>query len=374
MKKVKILFFTTTLGGGGAEMHFLRVFNALSPQIFEKKMVLARPGGNYEQFIEANNAPIHLCKEHKSSSTKALISSFAPLMQLINTWQPALVFTVLNMPAAIAILASNRAKVKPKVVCSIQNTLSTRFNKGIEHRVQLWLLKRLLPKAAGVIALSKGVAADIEATVDGLVPMQIYNAGYDSTLVQRLSQKTAIPLTKAKFIGVSVGRLTKQKGYPILLEALAKLPNQAWEHWILGTGPDLTALKQQCIDLGIAEKVHFLGFQSNPFPFMKAANCLILPSLWEGFGNVIVESMACGTPVIAADCFHGPSEIIEHRQNGLLVPVNNSQILSENIALLMEDTSLLNQMANNAPKRASFFHADAIAATHANYFLNLINK
>ena len=121
-----------------------------------------------------------------------------------------------------------------------------------------------------------------------------------------------------------MGRFRHQKGFDLLISAFARLPGLSaeWRLVLIGDGPERERLQRQVTDLGIGNVAMFTGALTDPFPALRRAKFFVLPSRWEGFGNVIVEAMACGLPVIAFDCPSGPAEIVEHESNGLLFAFN----------------------------------------------------
>lgn len=96
----------------------------------------------------------------------------------------------------------------------------------------------------------------------------------------------------------------------------------------MGTGPMETELRELARDLEITEHVDLVGFVQNPLPLMRAADAFVLSSRSEGFGNVLVEAMGCGTPVLATDCPHGPADILGGGRYGLLVPPQDPDALA----------------------------------------------
>ena len=110
---------------------------------------------------------------------------------------------------------------------------------------------------------------------------------------------------------VAAGRLDKEKGFDLLIEALALLERPVVHLMLLGQGPLKADLQECARQHGVAGRVHFVGFQSNPYAWFARADALVLSSHYEGFPNVVLESLACGTPVIATPAPGGTREILE---------------------------------------------------------------
>jgi glycosyltransferase involved in cell wall biosynthesis len=146
-----------------------------------------------------------------------------------------------------------------------------------------------------------------------------------------------------------VGRLEKQKAVDVLIKAFAKLLRDGnnYEMIILGEGSLENDLKSLARELQCLEKIHFLGFRSNPYKYMKSSACLVLPSIFEGFGCVIPEAMACKTPVIASNIY-GPKEIIENNVNGFLFEPNNEKELAEKIVGVYENRNQVEAVVSKA--------------------------
>ena len=123
---------------------------------------------------------------------------------------------------------------------------------------------------------------------------------------------------------LSVGRLTEQKDFETLIRAFALLRSRrACRLVILGEGALRERLERLVTELGLHGAVLLPGFMANPFAWMRTSRVFVMSSAWEGFGNVLVEAMASGTPVVATDCHSGPSEILEGGRWGRLVPVGD---------------------------------------------------
>ena len=149
---------------------------------------------------------------------------------------------------------------------------------------------------------------------------------------------------------VAIGRLTREKGVDILLHAaaIAVLRHPDWEFWIYGEGPERTSLLQLAERLGIRNSVHFAGLTSEPETVLQHASIFVLPSRYEGFPNALVEAMAAGAAVVAADCASGPAEIIHDGIDGRLVPVEDPHAMASAIGELIRSPAERDRLGTQA--------------------------
>jgi glycosyltransferase involved in cell wall biosynthesis len=123
---------------------------------------------------------------------------------------------------------------------------------------------------------------------------------------------------------LAVGRLSKEKDFPSLIRAFALVKQQyPVKLIILGQGDELLALEELVRELELVDDVAFPGFVTNPYSYMSKAKMLVMTSIYEGFGNVLVEAAIAGTPVVATNCESGPAEILEDGKYGELVAVGD---------------------------------------------------
>jgi glycosyltransferase involved in cell wall biosynthesis len=163
---------------------------------------------------------------------------------------------------------------------------------------------------------------------------------------------------------LSVGRLVPQKGFDLLLHAFAavraKFPD--WRVAILGEGPERASLLRLRDELGLTGHVEFPGHVQVIENWMARAGLVVQPSRFEGFPNVVLESMGMAAAVISADCPAGPAELIEDGVNGRLVPVEDVAALARVMAELMSDPALRARLGREALKVRERFRQESIMA------------
>lgn len=229
------------------------------------------------------------------------------------------------------------------------------------------MIMRYYPKADKIIAVSEGVKREL-VRYACLDPLRItaVNNPYDIDKIKNLSREPLEEEYQALFrkrnLIVSTGRLIRQKGHDILIKALPKISTEPpAEVVIIGTGELEPSLKKLAAEIGFKDRVHFLGWQDNPFRYESKADVFVLPSRWEGFPNALVEAMACGSPVIASNSSGGTKEIIGKDTYGMLFNNEQPEDLAAKLQQVLQNQELLNKYKNLSLERASHFHKDIIA-------------
>lgn len=161
---------------------------------------------------------------------------------------------------------------------------------------------------------------------------------------------------------VAVGRLARQKGFDLLLRAFSEIASEhdTWNVVVVGEGAEKDSLLRLRDQLGLAERVQFVGYVRDVEPWMAKAGLVVQPSRFEGFPNVVLESMGMGAAVISADCPSGPADLIEDGVNGRLVPVEDVGALAQSMAELMVNQDLREALGREASKVRQRFRQDVI--------------
>lgn len=367
-RKVRVLFYVAALNGGGAEKHLVRIINQLDRTRFEPVLVLARSGGAYDASVNSDVPTIALEK-------RGFLSVWWGLRWVIRQRRPHVVFSLLDPSNIHCLAAAHCLASRPKTAVGVQDTPSLAYRGPWWGRRRLlkMLMSALYPSADCVVASSSAVRDDLRSLSPSIADrcQVIYNAGYDQDVLRGAAEKPSNIPADGPLV-VACGRLTEQKGFPDLLDALAILrrtiPAQLW---LVGEGRDRSMLQSRIRSLRLERAVRLVGFQSNPFRFMAAADVFVLSSRWEGFGNVIVEAMACGTPVVATNCRSGPNEIIQDGVNGLLVPPKDPTALANALMRLLTNDRLKRRLSEAGKRRARDFADGAITRQYEQLFLHL---
>jgi len=330
-----ITFLISSLSGGGMEGVCVNVANGLS-----------RKGWKVNLIVLHLNRSVHHKNLHKDITlvvlgvNQAKFSFFSLLKYFVKN-KPEKVVVFNFELAVIMVLLRTILFYNFSLIARSGNALGKRFqaaNTFKEKYIFTPLVKMFYAKVDRIICQCEGMKDDLLSLFPELKNKVsvIYNPV--NTQVEQFANKLDFTtITKQDYL-LCVGRLEKQKAFHYAIEAFAQVspdfPNLRLK--IIGKGSLEGELKQLAKNLNIASKVDFEGFQSDISGYYLNATATVLTSLYEGFPNVLVESITCGTPVIAFDCESGPAEIIESGKNGFLIEYQNTNELTKKMLCLIE--------------------------------------
>ena len=222
-----------------------------------------------------------------------------------------------------------------------------------------------------IVAVSATIRQHIEKLLDQKCDL-LYNV-IDADRVLRLSQSSQedLPFTTTSNV-ISVGCLAPVKGYDRLIRVHQRLIENGIIHhlYLIGTGPQESLLKQQVREHQVQNTVHFLGFKSNPYPYMAQADLYVCSSYNEGFSTTVVESLILGTPVMSTRC-SGAEELLG-KENELGLVVDNSELgLYEGLCQMLTSPDLLPQFKRHSQSCVPRFCKGGTLQSHHDFFLSL---
>ena len=365
---LKIFFVIISLSGGGAEKIIIQILKNLNRQRFKPYLVLFEKKGSYLSQLPEDVKLYNLKKRRRSDFFKLVVK----LSYIIHREKPELIVSFLPYSNVVSILAKKLCVSNSRVIISQHNSTSENLKNSRFGEIKKWLIKKFYPSAERIIAVSIGVKDDLVKNFN--IKGKLIDVIYNSVDLEKMKKLSAEPVHNNRFSSrlpciVAVGRLTKQKGFPILLQALSLVRKQLpCRLIILGEGEQRAFLEKMSQNLEIENDVAFLGFQNNPYKYLARSDIFVLSSLWEGFGIVIIEAMACGVPVISTRCPYGPEEIITDGLNGLLVPVGDAEAMAQAILRLLSHEPLRKQLAEKGRKRAKDFKVEKMVSKYEKLF------
>lgn len=290
---------------------------------------------------------------------------------------------------------------RSKTIISVRNYKSKQSG-GFFGVFYTLVIRLLYGRSDRIVAASRGIKDDL-VTNFGLKKEKItviYNP-FNLEAIQLQAGKGLEAAEEEIFqqpVLITAGALSEQKGHRYLLRAFLKIKSEipAMQLVILGRGELEKELKELAASLKLKDAVHFLGYRDNPFCYFSRSSIFVLPSLYEGFPNVLVEAMACGVPVIATDCRSGPAEILaplrdftketsklEYAEYGILTPAFSAarpetsdplsieeELFSRAVIELYKDSILYSNYRQKSLQRAKNFDNRTIIES----WINLIEE
>ncbi|GJH13803.1 glycosyltransferase [Caballeronia novacaledonica] len=318
----EVIFHIPNLKGGGAE----RVAVEIAKHFVSK-------GHTPVFFVHNDHAAYELPREIEVIVARkpGHIGRTLELFAILRRRSPVAVLSFLPYANIISILAGILNRNRVRVVVSEHLAVSPSVTIGWKEKLKLALVRSLYQASHSIIAVSTGVSHDLRSLLKGRAPERIvviYNPCYvpESAGTTR-SERNVRPKVLA------AGRLTDQKGFDTLIRAFAVVRRNVTDATLVisGEGPQREVLESLVRELHLSDSVSLPGFARDINTHYESANLFVCSSRLEGFGNVIVEALSFGLPVVSTRCPHGPEEILQDGRFGRLVAVDDESGLAQAI-------------------------------------------
>jgi glycosyltransferase involved in cell wall biosynthesis len=356
---MRVTLYIPDFSAGGAERVAVNLAAALVDAGVRVTLLVNRRKGPLAAAVAPGIAVVEL-------GANRTLAAVPGLLRFLWRERPDVLISSLSFNNMIAIWC-NRVLLRPtKIVASLHNTLTRQSTAmpSLRDRLVPALYKFTLPLADHVVTVSHGVAEDLRASLRRLPPISVI---HNPIVSPNMLAEARAPLDHPWFAAgqpplvLGVGRMVAQKNFALLIDAFARLCAQRPVRLaILGDGPLRGRLSAQIDALGLGAQAILLPTDPNPWRYMARAAVVALSSDYEGFGNVLVEAMATGVPVVSTNCPHGPAEILGDGKWGLLVDDATPERLADAIARTLDDPP-----ADAAALRARAMAFSAAAAADA---------
>jgi glycosyltransferase involved in cell wall biosynthesis len=362
----KVCFVLPSLNGGGAERAAVQILNGLDPNQWDRSMFLFAREGPYLAEVDPSIAIT-------SADTASRWGRWRALRSFIARERPDLVMAFLSFFSALS--AARAANTRAKVVFNLQTPMSAFLTDADYHWRRSWhqaafaAVARVGYAAADlIIATSHGVARDLTGAF-GIDPDRIRVLANPVDL-DRVRAAIAEPIDAAILppgdapLIVAAGRLAEAKNYPLMIDAFAMLRQRMPARLcILGQGELEGELRQLIVARGLSGSVSLAGFQANPWKYIAKADVFLLTSRYEGFGNVLIEAMACGVPVVAT-ASAGTRDIVQSGTDGVLIEAHTASAIADVLFRLLSDAGQLDQLRAGAMRATEKFGLPSTVARY----------
>lgn len=330
-EKTRVAFVINSLEGGGAERAFCKVLDGickLEPSIEAHLVLLDTTADAY--FPETD------VRVHRLNAKGRFWKSVSLLKAALQQIRPQVTLSFLSRANCACVLTARQ--VGHRALISERVSPSSHLGSGLRGAFLRAVTRLIYSRADLIIAVSQGVKFDLienlKAPSDRVEV--IYNP-IDAENIRFLSQLPPACRLPDHYI-VSMGRLTRNKNFDLLVRSFAR-SSTTLDLVILGDGAERQSLQRLAEELGVRERIWFVGYQSNPFSILRGAEFFVSASNAEGFPNALIEALALGLPAAFTNCRYGPAEILTDDpfvqpdklyvgEFGILTPTNDIEALT----------------------------------------------
>lgn len=371
MEKKKILILTEDLIFGGGTQRFTSL---IASRLSEKFNVFILTFYDYENRYHFEGKYYSLrenfglfVKVINSLRMNQLIRPIR-IFKKIQSISPDIIISITDFTNVFTIITKLMFHIKIPLIISVRSNPILKYKK--KNRIYNTLIRLLYPLKIvnNIVTVSKRIQKMLEKNY-GIKKNKIktINNGIEIAKI-RENKREEIREYKdildnnnlIKFI--TVGRLIHIKGHKYLIEAFyntkKEIPNSIL--LIIGDGPLRNELEKLILNKNMKDDIILLGMQKNPYKYLAQSDIFVLPSLLEGFPNVILEALACGLPIISTNCESGPYEILDGNRYGFLTKVGDSLEMSQKMIYLAKNKDLINKYSKLSLERAEYFNQEKI--------------
>lgn len=384
MNKIKVLFLIHDLRGRGAERFLATLLTRFDREKYHPALFVYHDTFAMSIPPDVETISAHLETEPASPGLlKKVVLFFVKIITLtraLNTYKPDVVLSVAGTNIALMI-ARHFCQGKPKIILS-EHTLPFIDNMNVDNRLERYFLNKAIsmtvPRAEMVIVPSQGVSDHLSlhyGIPSGIIKV-IPNPVDREEIRKAAAAGPDFPFPRDGNFRIGfVGGFTREKNVSSLIRAIAILIKKGMpvRLFLVGDGEEKESLKALSKELSVSDAVHFLGYQNNPYPFLKEFDTLVVPSYYETFSYVILEAIACGVPVISSK-WPSCEYMYRDNENCLLFPVNDHDQLARSILRLMTDKELRARLVRNGQDLLNSCNVDTVAKQYDEAIISVLSQ
>lgn len=322
---LRLLFTTRAFGGGGAERVWSTLADRFAARGDEVILAVDMDGGRPDFADPANPKVAVFGGGH--------LASVVSLAAILRDFRPDVALAAISGSCVKLVAAACLRRSGVPVIVSYHGFQE--YKTGRLAKLAYWGMPVMNRRAARIVTVSDGLHRELIERwgADPKKTLRIYNP---ATIDLSDAAATAGDLAARPDVVMAAGRLSLEKGVDVLIDAFARVERPGARLVIAGDGPERGRLERQARDLGIADRVTFLGHLADVRPLYRKTRVLAVPSRTEAFGMVVVEALAHGLPIVATACT-GPTEILDGGRFGRLVPIDDPGELAKGIDRALAD-------------------------------------
>ena len=358
-KKINLIFFHPYSAIGGADNSLFRLISGLNLKKYNISFITLNMS-----FLKTKLPGVKFIEIKSSRSLFAIFKLRNEIKKLIknNFYEKNILISNQNYANILAFLSSFKIKNLKKIFIERNHTDELFFEKEIfrftKNMLIYFLMKLIYPKIDRIVAISKGLEKNLKTIMPASKIALIYNPAFDKQIINLSKKKINYKFKKKFRYIICVSRFTKRKGIKELIISFCEALkiNKNLKLILVGYGDEEKNIINLIQQKELQKNVKIIKKCKNPYPYIKKSHLFILNSKYEGFANVLVESIMLNTPVISTNCNSGPSEILLNGKGGDLIKVyDNSKILTSKILQFFNNPISLIQKTKFAKKKVNRF-------------------
>ncbi|GAA4412930.1 hypothetical protein GCM10011450_24280 [Advenella faeciporci] len=367
-KKNKVTFFVSTISNGGAEAVCVNIANGLAERGLQVDLLVLHT--NEKNYIDKLSHKVNLI-DLKAQRTR--YAAPALLFYLLK-YKPKILLVFKYELIDLIIILKKIFRLNIKVI-GRNISIFSENNKLKKSIIQQIFIKRIfgipMEKLDCIINQSYEMEKDLLTSLPSLKERSVVIHNPVASYIEQFAKQNDLDKSSNISYILCIGRLEEVKAFHLAIEAFSIIANNYKNLRLkfVGEGSLKFQLKQKAEQLGLKNRIDFEGFQTDVIPYYRHANLTLLTSKYEGFPNVLIESIVLGTPVVSVDCPSGPREILDYGKYGKLVKPDNIQDLVSSIESIL---NFPNQY--NLSERASFFSVDKAIEKYIKLLIEVSSK